>query len=182
MDQKQYTQAALRTEYESYDKMKDRLQNTELMRLLHAGMGMCTEAGEFQDMLKRVIFYGKELDRTNLIEEIGDMLWYCAVACDTLQVSMEDVMRRNILKLQTRYPDKFTEEAALNRDTTKERTVLESEDKIDTKRNLCDSCIHDYPNCPAVGGEVVYGDGTGYDNICKCKKYNNINTKEDKES
>lgn len=129
MDQQQYTQAALRTEYESYDKMKARLQSTDLMRLLHAGMGMCTEAGEFQDELKRVIFYGKEMDVVNLAEEIGDMLWYCAVACDTLEVSMESIMKTNIEKLKARYPKKFTEDAALNRDLTNERATLEKESK-----------------------------------------------------
>lgn len=42
------------------------------------------------------------------------------------------------------------------------------------KVNLCDSCIHTYPDCPAFGDDVVFGDGVGNDNICACSKYEHI--------
>lgn len=94
-------------------------------RLLHAGMGLCTETGEFQDAQKRKLFYGKPWDRNNLIEELGDTLWYIAIACDALQISMIDVMIRNINKLRARYPEKFDEEKAVNRNLDAERKALE---------------------------------------------------------
>ena len=96
-------------------------------RLLHAGIGMVTEAGEFIDALKKHIFYGKELDRVNLAEEIGDMFWYIAIACDELKVSFEEVQATNIAKLKARYPDKFSLESAENRDLVKERQILEGD-------------------------------------------------------
>lgn len=95
-------------------------------RLLHAAMGMATEAGEFVDALKKHIFYGKPLDVVNLKEELGDHLWYVAIACDVLDVTLDDVMTRNIEKLRQRYPGKFTSDAALNRDLPAERKILES--------------------------------------------------------
>jgi len=95
------------------------------IRLLHAGMGMCTEAGEFQDELKCCIFYGRSLDESNLAEECGDLLWYIAEALNALGVTMETVMHQNIAKLKVRYPEKFSSDDALNRDLEQERKALE---------------------------------------------------------
>lgn len=94
-------------------------------RLLHAGIGLATESGEFLDALKKHIFYGKPLDRTNLKEEIGDLMWYCAIALDELDSTFGEVQETNIAKLKARYPDKFTEERAETRDLVKERKILE---------------------------------------------------------
>jgi NTP pyrophosphatase (non-canonical NTP hydrolase) len=124
----EYVNLAMRTESLPTDETAERIaseEEHETMRLLHAAMGMCTEAGEAQDALKRHFFYGAELDPVNLQEEIGDMLWYCAQMCSALGVSMEKIMERNIAKLRARYPDRFNEEDAVNRDLKKERDVLE---------------------------------------------------------
>jgi len=95
-------------------------------RLLHAGMGLATEAGEFLDPLKKKLFYGKEVDLTNLKEEIGDLLWYIAIACDALDTTIEQEMYRNISKLAVRYPEKYADDAAINRDLDAERKILET--------------------------------------------------------
>lgn len=94
-------------------------------RLLHAGMGMATESAEFIDALKKSIFYGKELDRVNLKEELGDVLWYVAVAMDELGTDFDTEMQKNIEKLRARYGEKFNEHSAENRDLEKERKILE---------------------------------------------------------
>lgn len=93
--------------------------------LLHASMGLVTEAGEFQDQLKKHLMYGKPLDVVNLKEELGDLLWYVSVACRVLDVTYEELFDSNISKLRTRYPEKFTDAKALTRDTEKERKTLE---------------------------------------------------------
>jgi NTP pyrophosphatase (non-canonical NTP hydrolase) len=95
------------------------------LRLLHAAMGCVTEAGELMDQMKKVLAYGKELDNTNIIEELGDMLWYVQLACNVLGITLFDVMKVNSAKLHKRYPDKFTRQAALNRDLDAERQVLD---------------------------------------------------------
>ena len=104
------------------------LDNYNIVRLLHAGMGLCTEAGEFQDVLKRHVFYGKPLgeeELENLMEEIGDVVWYCAEALNALAVTFDIALDRNIAKLAKRYGDKFSEFLALNRDLEAEQKVLE---------------------------------------------------------
>jgi NTP pyrophosphatase (non-canonical NTP hydrolase) len=110
---------------EGYDKVLARLGDPKLARLIHASMGLTTEAGEFVDMLKKHLFYGKAVDETNLVEELGDQLWYIALALRTLGSSFEDAMERNIKKLRTRYPNKFEERRALERDLDAERAALE---------------------------------------------------------
>lgn len=99
----------------------------KLGRILHAAMGMVTEAAELLDALKKHIYYGKPLDEVNLREELGDILWYFAITCDALGVDPSDIMERNIAKLRTRYPEKFNSEQAITRDLDREREILEKE-------------------------------------------------------
>ncbi len=77
------------------------------------------------DAVKKSKFYGKDLDRINLIEELGDLMWYSALLCDELGVSLEQVWNKNIRKLKSRFPDKYTDEKAKNRNLNKERKELE---------------------------------------------------------
>ena len=109
---------------EGRDACLDRLGQREI-RLLHGAMGLCTEAGEFQDALKRYIFYGSDLDVSNLKEECGDIAWYLAEIMNALGLSFEDVLRLNCEKLRRRYPEKFTNIDAVNRDLEAERKVFE---------------------------------------------------------
>jgi NTP pyrophosphatase (non-canonical NTP hydrolase) len=83
--------------------------------LIHAALGIAGEAGEFVDAVKKHVIYDKPLDKENCIEELGDALWYVALACNALGVTIEEVQRRNIAKLKLRYPEKYTDEAAINR-------------------------------------------------------------------
>jgi NTP pyrophosphatase (non-canonical NTP hydrolase) len=104
----------------------------KMIRLQHAAFGFCTESGEFMDALKKHVFYGDELDLTNLAEELGDLLWYVALACNALGINLEDVMTKNLKKLHGktgRYKDQFTEEEALHRNLDVERKTLEGEDE-----------------------------------------------------
>lgn len=126
MNTKDYVENVLVTEARDFTAVKDRLQDTGSVRLLHAAIGMCTESGEIQDQLKKHLFYGKPLDRTNLVEELGDLMWYIGVMSAELGVPLEEVMDKNIAKLKARYGTKFTEAAALLRNLEKERSILEA--------------------------------------------------------
>jgi len=117
MDNKTFTQDALRTESPHYYP-----QNT---RITHAAFGLVTEAGELLDALKKSMFYGRELDVTNIKEEAGDILWYLAILFDEIGTDFETEQARVIAKLRARFPEKFTERSAFVRDLPKERQVLE---------------------------------------------------------
>lgn len=133
MNSNQYIKEVLKTENASYKPAIDRVSNPEITRLLHAAVGAVTESAEFIDVIKKHTFYGKPLDVPHLKEELSDVLWYVAVACDSLGTSFEELMDLNIKKLRARYGEKFTEEAALNRNLTVERNILESHGKTERK-------------------------------------------------
>lgn len=100
------------------------------MNLLHAAMGIGTEAGELLDAFKRQLFYGKPLDVVNIKEEVGDLMWYVAILLRELDLDFQEILDLNIQKLRARFPDKFTEDHALNRDLETERAILEQRDQM----------------------------------------------------
>lgn len=127
MTPSEYQKAAGRTDLPNYIVIDGRLENNEsLQRLIHYGFGMVTEAGEFIDQLKKHLMYGKNLDAVNLREELGDLLWYISRALTELDTTFEAVMAKNIEKLKARFPEKFIEAKALNRDLKTERNILEA--------------------------------------------------------
>lgn len=126
-DNSQYIKDAIKTESTDFEAMAKRISSKESLRLLHSAIGLATEAGEIQDCLKKHIFYGKDLDRVNLKEEMGDVFWYLAILADELGVDFTEVMEKNIQKLKARYGEKFTEEKAANRNLTAERQILEQD-------------------------------------------------------
>lgn len=95
----EYQRAAMRT------ANKDSFTQREM--ILNAAMGMNGEAGEVIDHLKKARFQGGILDRTKLIRETGDLLWYCALMAEALDVSLAEIAQINIAKLRARYPDGF---------------------------------------------------------------------------
>lgn len=95
------------------------------INMLHAVMGIATEAGELMEATWLSMFQGKGLDRANLVEELGDGEWYAALLRGELGVSQENVQKGNIAKLKARYPDKeWDRAAALNRDPDEEMKAL----------------------------------------------------------
>jgi NTP pyrophosphatase (non-canonical NTP hydrolase) len=93
---------------------------------LHMAIGAATETGELLDAYKKAFAYGKPIDKVNVAEEVGDTLWYLVNLIRMLELDPGDVMEMCVAKLRARYPEKFTEENALNRDLGRERTVLET--------------------------------------------------------
>ncbi|HSX07875.1 MAG TPA: nucleoside triphosphate pyrophosphohydrolase family protein [Candidatus Saccharimonadales bacterium] len=69
-------------------------------------MGVAGEAGEVVEKWKKIVAYkdGKttQEDIDELAKELGDVVWYIAVLAHTLGLSFEDVMQRNVTKLQSR--------------------------------------------------------------------------------
>jgi len=83
--------------------------------LVHAALGLTGEAGEFSDAVKKFEIYDQNIDRDNLREEIGDILWYCAYSASVLGESLETIARENIEKLAKRYPEKYSDFYAMHR-------------------------------------------------------------------
>ena len=82
-------------------------KGANIERLLTAGVGINAEGGEFLEIIKKMVFQGKpwnDANREHLIIELGDLLWYVAQATQALGISFEDVIERNVKKLESRYP------------------------------------------------------------------------------
>lgn len=92
--------------------------------LLNAVMGMCGEAGECMDILKKNMFQKHPLDKGELAEEIGDLLWYVAEACTAIGYDLETVMSMNIDKLNSRYPNGFDPDRSISRDISAEKKAM----------------------------------------------------------
>lgn len=82
--------------------------------LINAGMGLCGEAGEVIDMIKKHIHQGHPLNKEALAYELGDVAWYLAEAAYALGYSLEDICKMNIDKLQKRYPNGFNTLDSIN--------------------------------------------------------------------
>ena len=101
-----------------YQRKAQRTHNPELTQeqaLLNGLMGLCGEAGEAIDILKKSLMQGAELDEEHLIKELGDVAWYLAEAATALNIPLDEILQRNIKKLESRYPDGFSADRSANR-------------------------------------------------------------------
>lgn len=92
--------------------------NKQLSRsqmLNNAALGLTGEAGEFADHVKKHLFQGHTISHAYLEKEIGDILWYAALACESIGTNLEDVMFANIQKLKERYPEGFKASRSIDR-------------------------------------------------------------------
>ncbi len=87
-------------------------------RLATAAMGLSGEAGEVTDFLKKIIGHGHPMDDDKLLNEVGDVLWYCAEILSCRRLSLQTCAERNVEKLKRRYLDKggFSSHASINRE------------------------------------------------------------------
>ena len=75
--------------------------------LLTAGIGLASETGEFNEIIKKMLFQGKPLteeNRFHMMRELGDIMWYWTNACRALGYNPNDVIAENVRKLEARYP------------------------------------------------------------------------------
>ena len=115
VDPKKYAQfvnAVTSPQSQSYYSFSNRIselydQGFPSERLLTASVGMCAEAGEFTEVVKKIIFQGKPYNEDNVFHmkrELGDICWYLAQACMALDTTFDEVIEMNVEKLESRYP------------------------------------------------------------------------------
>jgi len=87
----------------------------EEANLWHLATGAAGEGGELLDAVKKHVIYKKELDRENIIEELGDIEFYCQGIRTAIGVTREEVIEYNMIKLKKRYDEKYSDAAAIAR-------------------------------------------------------------------
>lgn len=83
--------------------------------LINSVMGLCGEAGEAIDIVKKWLAQGHELDKERLARELGDVAWYLAEAAAALDMPLEQILQGNLDKLKARYPEGFSTERSRER-------------------------------------------------------------------
>ena len=83
--------------------------------LINAVMGLCGESGEAIDMVKKHLHQGHPLDKEKLSKELGDIAWYLAETAWALDIPLETILRGNLEKLKSRYPEGFDTNRSVNR-------------------------------------------------------------------
>lgn len=120
MTGKEYQKLAMRT---NTGKSKEYLEEAvskstfvDVSELVCGALGLAGESGEVADMVKKSIFHKHPFDANGIIKELGDVMWYVAMCCNALNISLDDVMQGNIDKLKRRYPEGFSPNASINRE------------------------------------------------------------------
>ena len=111
MTEQQYRQATERTWNVKYNPMTPKEQE-----LSNIAMGIGGEAGELVDMAKKVIHHGHEMNKLELIKELGDLDYYLTRLKIFYGISTEEVRKANVMKLHARYPEGFNSEDSINRE------------------------------------------------------------------
>ena len=99
-----------------YQRKAMRTATHKCYDLANAALGLTGEAGEVADIIKKHLYQGHDLYPSEVIEELGDVLWYVALMADYFNVTLGFVMQQNITKLKARYPDGFDPARSVNRE------------------------------------------------------------------
>ena len=81
--------------------------DADVPHLLTAALGLTAEAGEFTEVVKKIILQGKPYNEDNVFHmkrELGDICWYIAQACMALDTTFDEIIEMNVDKLKKRYP------------------------------------------------------------------------------
>ena len=88
-------------------RMRELDKDTNIALLTTAAIGLASEGGEFNEIVKKMLFQGKpfnEDNRFHLMRELGDIMWYWTNACRALGYDPNEVVAENVRKLEARYP------------------------------------------------------------------------------
>jgi len=88
-------------------ELESKNPNINMSLLLTGGIGLSSETGEFNEIIKKCIFQGKPMDNETLFHckrELGDIMWYWISSCRALGLEPNEVIAENVNKLKSRYP------------------------------------------------------------------------------
>ena len=102
-------------EYQQYANRTSNKDLDGMGKVRNGCYGMCGEAGECIDILKKHEFQDHPFDSDKMLDELGDVLWYIAQTATGLGITLEDIAWHNVNKLKKRYPDGFDSERSIHR-------------------------------------------------------------------
>ena len=108
--------------YSEYDNVNDEFSGFPVNRLYD-------RVAQLQDLIKKFIAYNKEINTEVELFLLNKIYHYILTIAYSYNADIEEGLEKNIAKLKARYPEKFDENLAVNRDLETERKILEG-DKI----------------------------------------------------
>jgi len=95
--------------FEDFVQRLQELNNTgiNIPLLITSAIGLGSETGEFQEIVKKILFQGKELSEDNVYHmhrELSDICWYWVNGCRALNINPNRIIEMNVEKLEARYP------------------------------------------------------------------------------
>jgi len=88
----------------------------EREQIANAVMGLAGEAGEIAELFKKQLYHGHNISAMQIIDELGDLMWYLAAIASLEGLSLDDIAQANIDKLWQRYPNGFNPEDSIRRE------------------------------------------------------------------
>lgn len=104
--------------FNEYQELANKTANNELpyeTKVMTAALGLCGEAGEVAEIIKKLFGHGHKPDYNQIVKELGDVLWYVSRLSYLLFHNLEEIATKNIEKLKTRYPEGFSSDKSINR-------------------------------------------------------------------
>ena len=108
---KEFVKAVTSQESNNARKLATKLEELDntvnISLLLTGGIGLASEGGEFNEIVKKCVFQGKPLNEETIFHmkrELGDIMWYWVNACRALDLDPNEVVEENVNKLKARYP------------------------------------------------------------------------------
>lgn len=78
-------------------------------------LGLAGETGEVCDLIKKMVYHGKDVNPVEIILELGDVLYYLCALCNVLGIDFHEIYLNNNAKLMARYPNGFSQKASNER-------------------------------------------------------------------
>lgn len=107
--------------YPNFVHSRTKPMETPLLNILHMAVGISGEAGELLDVVKKSWVYNKPLDIDNVLEELGDLVFYIQGMINVIEdyedfpLNLDTVILLNMVKLYERYPNGYTDADAIER-------------------------------------------------------------------
>ena len=101
--------------YQQFVKSRTKDIGSDTLDMLHMAVGISGEAGELLDAIKKIWVYETCPDWENITEELGDLLFYIQGMANILGIPLQVLIDQNMNKLTKRYPQGYTDQAAIAR-------------------------------------------------------------------
>ncbi len=80
---------------------------SKLRRIGRAISGMVNEAGELNQHAHKAAYRGHDLNINKLTQEASDVIFFLQQYCNTVGITLDELISINVRKLSARYPDGY---------------------------------------------------------------------------